>query len=85
MACLAVFMSCEDYLEPVPDSRITTDTFFNTDEDVLAGILGVYDAIQGVPEEAESNSSNFNRGVQFEYLLTEMRDRQYKSSNNRRV
>lgn len=72
-AFLGLIFSCEDYLNPEPDSRITTDSFFKSDDDVLTGILGVYDALQGIPEETTSNSSDVNRGVQFEYLLTEMR------------
>lgn len=63
----------DDFLNPLPDSRVVVDTYFSSDEEVLAGILGVYDAIQGIPEETTSNSSLVNRGVQFEYLLTEMR------------
>lgn len=65
--------SCEDFLNPLPDSAVVTDTFFETDANVLAGIIGVYDAIQGVNENTETNESRSNRGVQFEYLLTEHR------------
>lgn len=65
--------SCEDFLNPLPESAVVTDTFFESDADVLAGIIGVYDAIQGVNENSESNESRANRGVQFEYLLTEHR------------
>lgn len=65
--------SCEDFLNPLPDSAVVTDTFFESDADVLAGIIGVYDAIQGVNENSETNETRANRGVQFEYLLTEHR------------
>lgn len=65
--------SCEDFLNPLPESAVVTDTFFESDADVLAGIIGVYDAIQGVNENSESNETRANRGVQFEYLLTEHR------------
>lgn len=65
--------SCEDFLNPLPDSAVVTDTFFESDADVLSGIIGVYDAIQGVNENSESNETRANRGIQFEYLLTEHR------------
>jgi|TARA_B110000261_G_scaffold112891_1_gene126111 hypothetical protein len=71
----AMFVSCDtdEFLNPLPDSVIVSNTFFQTDSDVLSGIVGVYDAIQGVNENTESNSTRFNRGVQLEYLLTEHR------------
>ena len=66
--------SCEDeFLNPIPDSAIVVDAFFASDGDVLAGIIGVYDAIQGVNVNTESNTTRFNRGVQFEFMVTEMR------------
>ena len=69
-----MFYSCEDeFLNPLPDSAIVVDAFFATDDDVLAGIIGVYDAIQGVNVNTESNTTRFNRGVQFEFMVTEMR------------
>lgn len=68
-------LSCEtdEFLNPLPDSAIVAETFFESDEDVFAGIVGIYDAIQGVNENTESSSIRFNRGVQLEYLLTEHR------------
>ena len=71
----AIFVSCDtdEFLNPLPDSAIVADTFFQNDEDLLAGIIGIYDAVQGVNENTESNSTRFNRGVQLEYLLTEHR------------
>lgn len=66
--------SCGDeFLNPLPDSAIVVDAFFNSDDDVLAGIIGVYDAIQGVNVNTESNTTRFNRGIQFEFMVTEMR------------
>ncbi len=68
------FHSCEDeFLNPLPDSAIVVDAFFESDADVLAGIIGVYDAIQGVNENTETNLTRSNRGIQFEYMLSEMR------------
>lgn len=66
--------SCEDeFLNPLPDSAIVVDAFFDSDDDVVAGIIGIYDALQGVNVNTESNTTRFNRGVQFEFMVTEMR------------
>lgn len=67
--------SCDtdEFLNPLPDSAIVVETFFATDADVLAGIMGVYDAVQGVNENTETNITRANRGIQFEYMLSEMR------------
>ncbi len=68
------FFSCKDeFLNPIPDSAIVVDAFFSSDADVLAGIIGVYNAIQGVNINTESNSSRANRGIQFEFMVTELR------------
>ncbi|WP_165749655.1 RagB/SusD family nutrient uptake outer membrane protein [Cellulophaga sp. Z1A5H] len=77
-----MLISCdaEEFLNPLPDTAIAADGFFQSDDDVLAGIIGVYDAIQGVNENTESNNSDFNRGVQFEYLLTEHRSDNTRSA-----
>ena len=71
----ALFVSCDsdEFLNPLPDSAIVADTFYKTDADVFAGIIGIYDALQGVNENTESSSIRFNRGIQLEYLLTEHR------------
>jgi len=69
-----VFHSCDDdFLSPLPDSAIVVDAFFETDGDVLAGLLGVYDAVQGVNENTNTSLVSSNRGIQFEYMLSEMR------------
>ena len=69
-----MFHSCDDeFLNPLPDSAIVVDAFFASDADVLSGIIGIYDAIQGVNENTETNITRANRGVQFEYMLSEMR------------
>ncbi|MFI1743575.1 RagB/SusD family nutrient uptake outer membrane protein [Thalassobellus sediminis] len=71
----AMFVSCDtdEFLNPLPDSAIVAESFFQSDDDVLSGIIGIYDAVQGVNENTESSSIRFNRGVQLEYLLTEHR------------
>jgi len=68
-------VSCDTdtFLNPLPDTTVVVESFFQTDEDVLAGVIGVYDALQGVNENTQTNIGNFNRGVQFEHLLTEHR------------
>lgn len=69
-----VFISCSDeFLNPLPDTAVAVESFFQSDEDVLAGVLGIYDALQGTNENTTTNINNANRGVQFEHLLTEHR------------
>lgn len=69
-----LFYSCDDeFLNPLPESAIVVDAFFGSDNDVLAGIIGVYDAYQGVNVNTSSNTSSVNRGIQFEFMVTEMR------------
>ncbi len=70
-----IFSSCDDgdFLNPLPDTVVALDSYFATDDDVLSGIYGIYDALQGVNESTETNIGRANRGVQFEHLLTEHR------------
>ncbi len=74
-AIAAVFTtSCDDeFLNPLPDTVVALDSYFTTDSDVLSGIYGIYDALQGTNENTETNIGRANRGVQFEHLLTEHR------------
>lgn len=69
------FYSCnvDEFLNPLPDTAVVADAFFTKDADVLAGLIGIYDAVQGVNENTNTNINTSNRGVQFEYLLTEHR------------
>lgn len=71
----AFLMSCtaDEFLNPLPDTVVVEESFFQTDADVEASVLGIYDALQGVNENSGTNIGNFNRGVQFEHLLTEHR------------
>lgn len=73
VAGLLIYSCEDDFLNPLPDSAIVVDGFFKSDADVLAGIIGVYDAIQGVNVNTNSNTTSVNRGVQFEFMMTEMR------------
>lgn len=70
-----VFYSCDtnEFLNPVPDTAVTAESYFQSDADVLSGIIGIYDAIQGVNESTDGNDADVNRGVQYEYLITEHR------------
>ncbi|MEQ6166129.1 RagB/SusD family nutrient uptake outer membrane protein [Ekhidna sp. MALMAid0563] len=74
-AIAVVFItSCDDeFLNPLPDTVVALDSYFATDSDVLSGVIGIYDALQGVNESTETNIGRANRGVQFEHLLTEHR------------
>ncbi|MEP2738227.1 RagB/SusD family nutrient uptake outer membrane protein [Ekhidna sp.] len=74
--------SCEvdDFLNPEPETAVSGSGFYKSDEDVLAGIYGIYDALQGVNENTETSNSSFNRGIQFEYLLTEHRSDNTRSA-----
>ncbi|MTI40107.1 RagB/SusD family nutrient uptake outer membrane protein [Fulvivirga lutimaris] len=70
-----IFFSCDvdEFLNPLPETAVTADTYFQSDEDVLSGIIGIYDAIQGVNENTDGDDVSVNRGIQYEYLLTEHR------------
>ncbi|MEM1119055.1 MAG: RagB/SusD family nutrient uptake outer membrane protein [Bacteroidota bacterium] len=70
---LTLYSCGDDFLNPIPDSAIVVESFFKTDADVQAGIIGIYDAVQGVNENTETNLTRANRGIQFEYMLSEMR------------
>lgn len=71
--CIILSCDIDEYLNPLPDTAVAVDAFFQTDADVLAGVIGIYDALQGVNENTETNIGRVNRGVQFEHLLTEHR------------
>jgi hypothetical protein len=70
-----LFFACntDEFLNPLPDTAIAVESFFQTDADVLAGVIGIYDAVQGTNENTVTNIGRANRGVQFEHLLTEHR------------
>lgn len=71
---MVIFTSCGDeYLNPLPDTVVSLESYFASDADVLSGIYGIYDALQGTSEATETNIGRANRGVQFEHLLTEHR------------
>ena len=77
-----VFYACDtnEFLNPVPTTAVTVDSYFQSDADVVSGIIGVYDALQGVNENTNSNDAEVNRAVQYEYLLTEHRSDNTRSA-----
>ena len=75
---LSYFQSCnKDFLEPVPESAISSDSYFLNDEQIETAVIGVYDAVQGV----NSTSLDDNRGVQQEFYVTEMRSDNTRTKN----
>lgn len=69
-----ILSSCgDDFLNPTPVSSVVADNFFSSDAELLSGVYSIYDAVQGVNENTQTNWNDFNRGIQFEYLVTEMR------------
>ncbi|MGY5355756.1 RagB/SusD family nutrient uptake outer membrane protein [Wenyingzhuangia sp. IMCC45467] len=68
---LALFaVSCsEDFLSPLPSSSIAADGFYTNEEELEAGIVNIYDGIQGVND----TDSDSNHSTQVEFYLTEMR------------
>ena len=70
-----LFFACDtdEFLNPLPETAVAVESFFQSDADVLAGVIGIYDAIQGTNENTTTNIGNSNRGIQFEHLLTEHR------------
>lgn len=62
--------SCEsDYLEPVPSSGTTADSYFNDADEVYTAVINMYDGIQGT----NSTDTDDNHSVMYEFYLTEMR------------
>ena len=57
-------------LDTVPESAITDEGFFSNDEEILAGVINIYDGIQG--GNILENTDNPSDGIQVEYLMAEM-------------
>lgn len=70
--CLMAFMgSCD--LDPVPTSATTIDNFFNDDSEIEAGVINIYNALQG-NNPLEGPTGGFNNpflGIQIEYQMAE--------------
>ncbi|WP_181308578.1 RagB/SusD family nutrient uptake outer membrane protein [Rufibacter sp. XAAS-G3-1] len=59
--------SCEDFLDEQPVSELSADRFWKNQDDVVAGIAGMYDGLQTVVSEryidwGEGRSDNFMHG-----------------------
>lgn len=62
--------SCgNEYLSPDPISAIGGDSFYSNDQELEAGLVNMYDGIQG----KNSTRSEENHSIQIEYQVTEMR------------
>ena len=70
-----VFIGCsDDFLNLTPNSSIEEADFYKNDAEVLAGIIGMYDAIQGTNFLSDNfDNETKSAGIQYEYYLTEMR------------
>ena len=70
----AMFLSsCEDtFLTPEIITGVSSDSYFNTEAEVEAGVVNMYDGIQGV-NALKITTSGLNHGVQVEFYVTEMR------------
>ncbi|NEW79732.1 MAG: RagB/SusD family nutrient uptake outer membrane protein [Gelidibacter sp.] len=68
---LGVFAtSCtSDFLEPAPESGITSGSYYSNETELLAAVINMYDGLQGV----NSTNVNVNRSTMDEFYLTEMR------------
>ena len=59
--------SCDGFLDEQPISEISADTFWKNQDDIRAGIAGMYDGLQGVVSSryidwGEARSDNFTNG-----------------------
>ena len=62
--------SCaSDFIEPAPESGITSGSYFSNEKEVESAIINMYDGLQGV----NSTNVNVNRSTMDEFYLTEMR------------
>jgi len=69
LAVIFSLTSCEDYLSPDPTAAISSETFYQTQEDFDLAVINMYDAVAGL----NSTNSNDNHSLQVEFYLTEMR------------
>ncbi len=71
LLCLTLLLwSCD--LDTVPESATTVDSFFNDDEEITAGIINIYDGLQGSnPLEGDGGFNNPHLAIQIEYQMAE--------------
>ncbi len=78
IAAAMTLSSCsEDFLNPVPVSAVSAAGYYETEAQVEAGVINMYDGIQGI----NSTSTNDNHGIQVEFYLTEMRSDNTRAKN----
>jgi hypothetical protein len=66
-------ISCgKEFLEPDPTSAISASTYYTTESQLEAGVINMYDGIQGINQIADTDP-DLNHSIQLEYYLTEMR------------
>lgn len=75
---ITLFSCSEEFLSPEPTSVLVADTYFETEADLEAALINMYDGIQGV----NSTSNNDNHGIQYEFYLTEMRSDNTRTKSN---
>ncbi|MEO0526962.1 MAG: RagB/SusD family nutrient uptake outer membrane protein [Bacteroidota bacterium] len=70
--CLAILLgSCD--LDPDPVNATTVDEFFSNDDEILAGIINIYNALQGSnPLEGDGGFNNPFLSIQIEYQMAEI-------------
>lgn len=77
-----VSISCEDtYLSPSLTTGINADSYFANDSEIEAGVLNIYDGIQGV-NALQITNNDLNHGVQIEFYVTEMRSDNTETKSN---
>lgn len=77
---LALSSCGDEFLNPTPISSVVANDFFSSDAELLTGVYAIYDGLQGVNENTQTNWADYNRGIQFEYLMTEMRSDNTRSA-----
>lgn len=74
--------SCEDtFLSPELETGINANNYFNNDAEIEAGVINIYDGIQGV-NQLQITNNNLNHGVQVEFYVTEMRSDNTETKSN---
>ena len=77
-----VSISCEDtYLSPSLTTGINADSYFANDSEIEAGVLNIYDGIQGV-NALQITNNDLNHSVQIEFYVTEMRSDNTETKSN---
>ncbi|PWG04740.1 RagB/SusD family nutrient uptake outer membrane protein [Polaribacter aquimarinus] len=66
---LSTFSCSDEFLSPAPTAAVSGANFYTTEDQVFAGIINMYDGIQGVND----TRSDSNHGIQMEFYVTEMR------------